>query len=96
MQNKRTQSVFYRIEGDHDLVSMIHYLQESWCQFTEVHYEWVKDHTADLNRSPKKLEHMNIVADELCDFIWETSRGPFGARPNCGLWPSERCALFII
>jgi transposase len=38
---------------------------------------------------------MNIVADELCDVIRETARGPFGARPNCGLWSSERCALFI-
>jgi hypothetical protein len=36
---------------------------------------------------------MNIVADELCDVIRETARGPFGARP--GLWPRERCALFI-
>jgi hypothetical protein len=38
---------------------------------------------------------VNIVADELCDVIWETARGPFGARPNCGLWPSKRCTLFI-
>jgi hypothetical protein len=38
---------------------------------------------------------MNILADALCDVIWEIARGPFGARPNCGLWPSERCALFI-
>jgi hypothetical protein len=35
------------------------------------------------------------VADEVCDVIWEAARRPFGARPNCGLWPSERCALFI-
>jgi hypothetical protein len=38
---------------------------------------------------------MNIVADELCDVIRETSRGPFGNIPNCGLWSNERCALFI-
>jgi hypothetical protein len=25
----------------------------------------------------------------------ETATGPFGARPNCGVWPSERCVLFI-
>jgi hypothetical protein len=61
----------------------------------EVHYEWVKGHADELNRDPKKLERMNIVADELCDVIRETARGPFGSRPNCGLWPSERCALFI-
>jgi hypothetical protein len=48
-----------------------------------------------LNRDSTKLERMNIVADELCDIIRETARGPFGAIPNCGLWPSERCALFI-
>jgi hypothetical protein len=34
------------------LISTIHYLQESWCEDTEVHYEWVKGHTDDLNRDP--------------------------------------------
>jgi hypothetical protein len=87
--------VFHRTEGDHDLISTIDYLQEHWCQDTEVHYEWVKGHADDLNRDPKKLERMNIVADELCDVIRVTVRGPFGARPNCRLWPSERFALFI-
>jgi hypothetical protein len=38
---------------------------------------------------------MNVVADELCDVIRETARGPFVAKPNCGFWPSERCALFV-
>jgi hypothetical protein len=38
---------------------------------------------------------MNIVADELWDIIRDTARGPFGARPNCGLWSSQRCALFL-
>jgi ribonuclease HI len=51
-KRKRTQSVFHRTEGNHDLISTIHYLQESWCQDTEVHYEWVKGHTDDLNRDP--------------------------------------------
>jgi hypothetical protein len=49
---KCTQSVFHRTEGNHDLISTIHYLQESWCQDTEVHYEWVKGHTDDLHRDP--------------------------------------------
>jgi hypothetical protein len=35
----------------------------------EVQSEWVKGHAVDLNRDPTKLERMNIVADELCDFI---------------------------
>jgi hypothetical protein len=94
-KRKRTQTVVHRIEGDHELISTIHYLQEHWCQDMEVHYEWVKLHADDLNRDQAKLERMNILADELCDVIRETARGPFGARPNCGLWPSKRCALFI-
>jgi hypothetical protein len=77
------------------MISTIHFLQEHWCQDTEVHYEWVKGHADDLNRDPKKLELIDLVADELCNVIRETSRGPFGTRPNCGLWSSERCALFI-
>jgi hypothetical protein len=38
---------------------------------------------------------MNIVADELCNVIRETAKGTFGVRPNCGLWPRERCVIFI-
>jgi hypothetical protein len=75
---------------------MIHYLQEHWCQDTEVLYEWVKGHADNLNQDSTKLEGMNIVADELCDVIRETERVPFGARPNCGMWPRESCDLFII
>jgi hypothetical protein len=91
----RTQSVFHRTEGYHDLISTIHYLQESWCQDIDVQYEWVKGHVDDLNREATKHDR-NIVADILCDIIRETVRGPYGARPNCGIWQSERCALFII
>jgi hypothetical protein len=95
-RRKRTQSVFHRIEGDHDLISTIHFLQEHWCPYTDIYYEWVKQrHAYELNRDPTKFERVNIVADELCDVIRETSRGPFASRPNCGLWRSERCALFI-
>jgi hypothetical protein len=93
---KRTQSVFHRTEGDHDIISTVHSLQEHWCQDTDINYEWVKGHAYELNRDRTKLERMNIIADELCDVIRETARGPFGARPNCGIWPSKRCALFTI
>jgi hypothetical protein len=94
-KRKRTQSVFHRTEGDHDIISTIHFLQEHWCPDTEIHYKWVKGHDNELNVYPKKLERMNIVADELCKVIRDTARGPFGARTNFVLLPSERCALFI-
>jgi hypothetical protein len=93
-KRKRTQGLFHRTEGDHDLISTIHHLQESWCQDMDVQYEWVKEHTYDLNRNQKKLECLNIVSDQLCVVVRETARGPYGARPNCGLWSSERCTLF--
>jgi hypothetical protein len=85
---KRTQSLCHRTEGDNDLISTIHFLQEHWCQDTDIHYEEVNGQADELNQDPKKLELLNIVADEICDAIRETARGPFGARPNCGLWPS--------
>jgi ribonuclease HI len=94
-KRKCTQSVFHSTEGDQDLISTIHYLQESWCQDIDIHYEWVKGHADDLNRETTKHERMHILADELCDVIHETVRGPYGARTNCALWQSERCALFI-
>jgi hypothetical protein len=34
--SKRTQSVFHRTEGDHDLVSTIQYLQDTWCQDVDI------------------------------------------------------------
>jgi hypothetical protein len=33
-KRKRTQSVFHRTEGDHDIISTIHLLQQHWCQDT--------------------------------------------------------------
>jgi hypothetical protein len=71
-----TQSVFHRTEGDHDLISTINYLQESWYQDIAIRYEWVKGHTYDLNREATQYELMNIVAAELCNIIRETARGP--------------------
>jgi hypothetical protein len=35
---QRTQSVFHRTEGDHDLVSTIHYLKDTWCQDIDIIY----------------------------------------------------------
>jgi hypothetical protein len=35
---KRTQRVFHRTEGDHDLVSTIQYLQDTWCQDVDIKY----------------------------------------------------------
>jgi hypothetical protein len=33
---KRTQNVFHRTEGDHDLVTTIQYLQDTWCQDVDI------------------------------------------------------------
>jgi ribonuclease HI len=92
---KRTQSVFHRTEGDHDIVSTIQYLQDTWCQDVDIKYEWVKGHADILDREPTKFERLNTVADEICEVVKELAQGPYGAKPNCGLWPNERCALFI-
>jgi hypothetical protein len=65
-KRKRMQSVFHRTEGGHDLISTIHYLQESWFQDIDVHYEWVKGHSDNLNRDPTKFECLHI---ELMNFV---------------------------
>jgi hypothetical protein len=92
---KRTQSIFHRTEGDHDLVSTIQYLEDTWCQDVDIKYEWVKGNADDLDREPTKCESLNIVADEICDVVRALAQGPYGAKPNCRLWSNERCALFI-
>jgi hypothetical protein len=45
-----TDSIFHRIEGNHDLVSTLKDLQESWCRGMDITYGWVKGHADDLNR----------------------------------------------
>jgi ribonuclease HI len=92
---KITQSVLHITEGDHDLVSTIQYLQDTCCQDLDIKYEWVKGHTDDLHREPTKCERLNTVADKICDAVRATAQGPYGAKPNCGMRPNERCALFI-
>jgi hypothetical protein len=61
----------------------------------EVKYEWVKGHAEDLDREPTKCERLNTAEDEICDVVRATAQGPYGVRPNCGLWPNEIFALFI-
>jgi hypothetical protein len=55
----------------------------------------VKGHADDLDRDPTKCDRLNIVEDIICDVVRTTAQGPYGATPNCGMWPNERCALFI-
>jgi hypothetical protein len=42
-----------------------------------------------------ECERLDIVAEEICDVVRALAQGPYGAKPNYGLWPNERCALFI-
>jgi ribonuclease HI len=83
---QRTQSVFHRTEGDHDIVSTIHYLQDTWCQDIDIKYEWVKGHADDLDREPKKCERLNIVADEICDVQCCQSISARTIRGETELW----------
>jgi hypothetical protein len=92
---KRIQRVFHRMEGYHNLVTTIQYLQGKCCLEVDIKYEWVKGHADDLDREPTKCERLNIVADEICDVVRSSAQGPYGAKSNCGLWPNEICALFI-
>jgi hypothetical protein len=88
-------SIFHRIEGDHDLVSMIKDLQENWCCGLNITYDWVKGHANDLNRELNLAERLNVIADEQCDTVRQQASGPRSARSSAGLWDSETCALFI-
>jgi hypothetical protein len=59
-----TDSIFHRIEGDHNLVSTIRDLQENWCRGMDKTYEWVKGHADDLNRELTRAERLNVIADK--------------------------------
>jgi hypothetical protein len=90
-----TDSIFHRIEGDHDLVSTIKDLQENWCRDLDITCEWVKGHADDLNRELNRAERRNVIADEQCDVVRQQASGPRSAMSAAGLWDSETCALFI-
>jgi hypothetical protein len=45
-----TDSIFHRIEVDHNLIITIKDLQENWCRGMDITYEWVKGYYDDLNR----------------------------------------------
>jgi hypothetical protein len=65
-------------------VSTIHYFQDTWCQDVDIKYEWVKGHVDDLDREPTKCEHLNIVADEICDVVRALALGPFERNRTVG------------
>jgi hypothetical protein len=90
-----TDSIFHRIEGDHDLVSTIKDLQENWCRGMDITYEWVKGHADDLNRELTRAERLSVIADEKCDVVRLHASGTRIARSSTGLWDSETCVLFI-
>jgi hypothetical protein len=90
-----TDSIFHRIEGDHDLVSTIKDLQENWCRCLDIMYDWVKGHAEDLNCKLNRAERLNVIADEQCAIVRQQASGPRSAKSSAGLWDSETCALFI-
>jgi hypothetical protein len=90
-----TDSIFHRIEGDHDLVSMIKDLRENWCRGIEIMYEWVKGHAEDLNSELSRGERLKVISDKQCDLVQQQASGPRIVRSSTGLWDSKTCALFI-
>jgi hypothetical protein len=68
-------SIFYRIEGDHNLASTIKDLQGNWCCGLEIMYEWVKGHGYDLNRELNRAERLNVISDEQCDLVRQKATG---------------------
>jgi hypothetical protein len=90
-----TDSIFHRVEGDHDLVSTIKDLQENWRRGLDIMYDWVKGHVDDLNCEVNRAERLNVIADEQCDIVRQHASGTRSARSSAGLWDSETCALFI-
>jgi hypothetical protein len=55
----------------------------------------VKGHADKLDREPDKYERLNILADKICNDIQAVATGIVGAIGSCGMWPSEKCELFI-
>jgi hypothetical protein len=94
-KRKATESIFHRTESDYNLLATITNLQEEWRNGINIKYAWVRGHANSLDRETTREERKNITAYELCDIIRETATGRDGARPNCGLYPAERCALLI-
>jgi hypothetical protein len=84
-----TDSIFHRIEGDHDFISTIKDLQENWCRGLDITYDWVKGHADDLNRELNRVERLNVIADKQCAIVRQQASGPRSARSSTGLWDSN-------
>jgi hypothetical protein len=97
ISSKRQPSdgIFHKTETDYDVISIIHELQEMWCNNLDIKYSWVKGHADKLDIEPDKYEQLNILADEICDEIRAAATNSTGARGSYGMWSSETCALFI-
>jgi hypothetical protein len=80
-----TDSIFHRIEGDHDLVSTFKDLQENWCRGMDITYEWVKGHADDLNRELTRAERLNVIAHEQCDVVRLHASDTRSARSSTGM-----------
>jgi ribonuclease HI len=66
---KHTNSVFYKTEGDWDLVSTYRDLKRQWCNNIDVSVRWVKGHTDREGRPLTKYERLNVEADLLANHI---------------------------
>jgi hypothetical protein len=87
-----SDSIFHKTETDYDVISTIHDLQAMWCNSLDIKYSWVKGHKYKLDRELDKYERLNIY---ICDDIRAAATGITGERGSCGMWPFERCALFV-
>jgi hypothetical protein len=90
-----TDSIFHRIEGDHNLFITIKDLQENWCHGLEIMNEWVKVHTDGIKCELSRTKRLKVIADEQCDLVCHEANGPRSARSSGGLWESKTCALFV-
>jgi hypothetical protein len=74
-----TQSIFYRLESEYDLIPTMKLMQWNWCRDCDITYEWVKGHTDRGNEEPNKEERLNIDTDALYDVIRNEATGPIAS-----------------
>jgi hypothetical protein len=90
-----TDGIFHRIEGDHELVSTIKDLQDSWYRGLDIMYDWVKGHADDLNHELNRAERLNVIADGQCDIMRQQAIAARGAQGHMQVYKTAKPVHFL-
>jgi hypothetical protein len=90
-----TDSIFFNMKGDWDLIATVHDLLNNWYSEMSIKFHWVKGHTDLLNRPLSRDERLNMAVDQQADKTRNYARDTMATRPVCAHWYVEIAYLSL-